>query len=50
MGKDHHTNEYLWMANIGKGGWKVPSGKSQRLISIHAGGFEDWIDGADLVF
>ena len=24
----------------GKGGWKVPSGKGQRLIVVHAGGEE----------
>ena len=34
----------------GKGGWKVPNGKGQRLIVVHAGGVEGWVDGADLVF
>ena len=34
----------------GKGGWKVPSGKDQRLIVVHVGGVQDWVDGADLVF
>ena len=34
----------------GKGGWKVPSGKGQRLIVVQAGGVEGWVDGADLVF
>ena len=43
----HHTNEYIWN---GKGGWKVPSGKGQRLIVLHAGGVEGWVEGADLVF
>ena len=33
----------------GKVGWKVPSGKGQRLIVVHAGGVEGWVDGADLV-
>ena len=46
----HHTNEYIWVDYNGKGGWKVPSGKGQRLIVVHAGGVEGWVDGADLVF
>ena len=33
-----------------KGGWKVPSGKGQTLIVLHAGGVEGWVEGADLVF
>ena len=49
----HHTNQYIWVDSDGKGGWKVPSGKGQRLIVVHAGGAaagEGWIEGADLVF
>ena len=46
----HHTNEYIWIDSDGKGGWKVPSGKGQRLIVVHAGGAEGWVQGADLVF
>ena len=46
----HHTNEYIWVDSDGKGGWKVPSGKGQRLIVVHAGGVEGWVPGADLVF
>ena len=46
----HHTKEYIWVDYDGKGGWKVPSGKRQRLIVVHAGGVEGWVDGADLVF
>ena len=34
----------------GTGGWKVPSGKGERLIVVHAGGVEGWVDGTDLVF
>ena len=34
----------------GKGGWRVPSGKGQRLIVVHAGGVEGWVGGADLIF
>ena len=45
----HHINEYIWVDYDGKGGWKVPSGKGQRLIVVHAGGVEGWVDGADLV-
>ena len=46
----HHTNQYIWVDSDGKGGWKVPSGKGQRLIVVHAGGAEGWVEGADLVF
>lgn len=46
----HHNNEYIWIDRDGTGGWKVPSGKGQRLIILHAGGVEGWVDGADLVF
>lgn len=46
----HHNNEYIWVDTDGTGGWKVPSGKGQRLIILHAGGVEGWVDGADLVF
>ena len=46
----HHSNEYIWVDNDGKGGWKVPSGKGRRLIVVHAGSAEGWIDGGALVF
>ncbi len=46
----HHTNEYIWVDSDGKRGWKVPSGKGQRLIVVHAGGVEGWVDDAGLVF
>ena len=46
----HHTNEVIWVDEHGRGGWKVPSGKGQRLFILHAGGVEGWEDGADLVF
>ena len=46
----HHTNNYIWVDSDGKGGWKVPSGKGQRLIIVHAGSAEGWVEGADLVF
>ena len=46
----HHTNEFIWVNYDSKGGWKVPSGKGPRLIVVHAGGVEGWVDGADLVF
>ena len=45
-----HTNNYIWVDSDGKGGWKVPSGKGQRLIVVHTGGVEGWVDGAGLVF
>ena len=34
----HQNDEYIWVDKDGKGGWKVPSGKGQRLIVLHAGG------------
>ena len=46
----HHTNDYIWLDKDGQGGWKVPSGKGSRLIVLHAGGGEGWVEGADLVF
>ena len=46
----HHTQEYIWVDTDGRGGWKVPSGKGQRLIIIPAGGVEGWVPGANLVF
>ena len=46
----HHNNEYIWVDSDGSGGWKVPSGKGRRLIILHAGGVDGWVDGADLVF
>ena len=33
-----------------KGGVRKPTGKGSRLIILHAGGENGWIDGADLVF
>ena len=33
----HHAKDYIWVDCDG-GGWKVPSGKGQRLIVLHAGG------------
>ena len=36
------------MNSDGKGGWKVPSGKGQRLIVVHTG--EGWVEGAGLMF
>ena len=46
----HHTNQYIWIDNDGKGGWKVPSGKGQSLIEVHAGNADGWVQSADLVF
>ena len=33
----HIAPERIWIDNDGKGGWKRPSGKGQRLIILHAG-------------
>ena len=46
----HHTQEYVWVDSDGKGGWKVPSGKGQMLIVLHAGSAEGWVPGGDLMF
>lgn len=44
----HHTENYIWIDEDGKGGWRVPSGKGTRLIIVHAGGVEGWVEGAGL--
>ena len=46
----HHCKEQISVNVDGKGGWKVPSGKGQRLIVVHAGEVEGWVPGTDLVF
>ena len=46
----HHNNDYVWIDSDGKGGWKVPSGKGEKLIVLHAGGVNGWVEEADLVF
>ena len=46
----HHSNDYIWIDSDGKGGWKVPSGKGVRLVVLHAGGENGWVDGVGLVF
>ena len=46
----HHNNEYIWVDSDGSGGWKVPSGKGRRLIILHAGWVDGWVEGADLIF
>ena len=45
----HHNNDYVWVDSDGKGGWKVPSGKCERLIVLNAGGVNGWMEEADLV-
>ena len=42
----HHNNEYIWIDSDGSGGWKVPSGKGQRHIILHAGGVDGWVEAA----
>ena len=51
----HDGRERTWVeddATTGgtKGGMRKPSGKGSRLIILHAGGEDGWIEGADLVF
>ena len=29
-----YTKDYIWVDGDGKGGWKVPRGKGQRLIVV----------------
>ena len=45
----HHSNDYVWVDRDGKGGWKVPSGKGEKLIVLHAGRENGWVVGTDLV-
>ena len=52
----HSSREQSWVEAddkiLGgtKGGLRRPSGKGTRLIILHAGGEDGWVDGADLVF
>ena len=46
----HHNNDYVWIDSDGKSGWKVPSGKGEKLIVLHAGGAKGWVEEVDLVF
>ena len=39
----HSAPERIWVDRDGCGGWRRPSGKGERLIIIHAGG---WIPNA----
>ena len=42
-GPTHMQPERIWVDSDGKGGWKRPSGKGERLIIIHAGSQAGWI-------
>ena len=42
----HHNSNYLW---VDEGRLKVPSGKGNRLIIVHAGSREGWVNNASLV-
>ena len=46
----HHGRDTMWVDADGQAGWKRPSGKGGRLIVLHAGTAEGWVDGAELVF
>ena len=46
----YHNNDYVWIDSDGKGEWKVPSGKGEKLIVLYAGGVNGWVEEADLVF
>ena len=46
----HHTVTKCWTDYDGKGGLKIPSSKGKRLIILHAGCEQGWIDGAELIF
>ena len=46
----HHNNDYVWIDSDGKDGQKVPSGKGERLIVLHEGGFNGWVEEPDLLF
>ena len=48
--KAHYISERCWIDYGGKGGLRVPSGKGERFIILHAGWKEGWISNADLVF
>ena len=51
----HDGREKTWVEHDDvtggtKGGIRKPTGKGSRLIILHAGGENGWIEGADLVF
>ena len=52
----HSSHERSWVESDNrvqggtKGGIRKPSGKGIRLIILHAGSEDGWIDGTDLVF
>ena len=46
----HNTKDSISVDSDGKVGWKVPSGKGQRLIVVHTDGGEGWGEGAGLMF
>ena len=51
----HDGREKTWVEHDDitggtKGGIRKPTGKGNRLIILHAGGEDGWIEGADLVF
>lgn len=46
----HHGHDMVWVDVDGSGGWKQPSGKGERLIVVHAGTRQGWVQGAELVF
>ena len=46
----HTTTTNIRIDSDCTGRWKAPSGKGLRLIILHAGGENGWVDGADLVF
>ena len=52
----HNGKERTWVENDDKvaggtkGGIRKPSGKGTRLIILHVGGEDGWIEGAELVF
>ena len=46
----HHGRDTMWVDDDGEAGWKRPSDKGGRLIVLHAGTADSWIDGAERVF
>ena len=49
-GRENTWVEYDDITSGARGGIRKPTGKGNRLIILHVGGKNGWIEGADLVF
>ena len=45
-----HTASYQWQPEDPSQGWRIPTGRGQRLILLHAGGDMGFLPGCELLF